>query len=516
MKCILKKNTKTILLLAVAALLFSAMTEIQSAFASALEIKGEIDCEGANKAYASQGIPCYCKNGQIFCNQPSGTHKSKNGISSADINAMIVGNLFESLLTSVFADDTANEQEALAAKQKAAAIAAAQAAENKKIQDAAAQAEFDKMMRSYKTLDDSHGVAFKTLANSNLAFKSLDSDPETLAANARKPFDAPSENSGLGSDSMSGATPFFGDTMPIDDIKFLVNPENDPRVVDLRKAGEYVIGNIKNDSEKPDTITKKYKQKDNGEPIIQVPDCVKLPQKLEGFINQKNQFQKTVLLAQEQVDTWETANRNSLMNAAKDGLEYFTGQLLEGAARRGEAADRLEEIYQKNARQMVQEGIDTAAIEAKIRRLKALSSTGRISELTGNIKDWQDFIKDGVSGLVKQLTASNQEIQAILEDPKMRKYFEMDAPELNTLLDISKIAASNGVLGKWVAKQVPIIGGVELAINQTYNATDWYLSFKRVTEANNINGQVLNAARLMQKNIDDTYLALKECPKGGH
>jgi hypothetical protein len=503
MKRILKKNTKTFLLLAVAVLLLSTMTEIQSAFASALEIKGEIDCEGANKAYASQGIPCYCKDGQIFCNQPSGTHKSKNGISSADINAMIAGNLFESLLTSVFADNTANEQEALAAKQKAAALAAA-------------QAEFDKMMRSYKTLDDSRGVAFKTLADSNLAFKSLDSDPETLAANARKPFDAPSENRGPGSDSISGATPFFGDTMPIDDIKLLVNPENDSRVVDLRKAGEYVIGNIKNDSEKPAALAKKYKQKDNGEPIIQAPDCVKLPQKLEGFINQNNQFQKTVLLAQEQVDTWETANRNSLMNAAKDGLEYFTGQLLEGAARRGEAADRLEEIYQKNAGQMAQEGIDTAAIEAKIRRLKTLSSTGRISELTGNIKDWQDFIKDGVSGLVKQLTASNQEIQAILEDPKMRKYFEMDAPELNTLLDISKIAASNEVLGKWVAKQVPIIGGVELAINQTYNATDWYLSFKRITEANHINGQVLNAARLIQKNIDNTYLALKECPKGGY
>lgn len=54
--------------------------------------------------------------------------------------------------------------------------------------------------------------------------------------------------------------------------------------------------------------------------------------------------------------------------AAKDGPEYFTGQLLESAGRRGEAADRLEEIYRKNARQMMQEGMDTAAIEAKIKR----------------------------------------------------------------------------------------------------------------------------------------------------
>jgi hypothetical protein len=94
----------------------------------------------------------------------------------------------------------------------------------------------------------------------------------------------------------------------------------------------------------------------------------------------------------------------------------------------------------------------------------------------------------------------------------MQKYFETEAPELNALLDLSKLAASNKVFGKWVARKVPLIAGVEISLKQSYNALDWYLSFKQVAEANGINGRVLDAARGIQKNIDDTALSLRACP----
>ncbi|MBN1906624.1 MAG: hypothetical protein JW927_16195 [Deltaproteobacteria bacterium] len=38
------------------------------------------------------------------------------------------------------------------------------------------------------------------------------------------------------------------------------------------------------------------------------------------------------------------------------------------------------------------------------------------------------------------------------------------------MLDISRIAASANVFGKWVAKKMPVVTGIELAINQLYNA----------------------------------------------
>jgi hypothetical protein len=467
-----------------------------------------LDCEGSAKAYALQGIPCTCVNGQIVCNQSSVGHKSKHGSTSGNVKAMFVGALFEGMLTSLFETDTQSaksQEEALAAQQKAAALAAQQAAAFQRAQEAAFQAQHNKMMQSFKQLDGSQGVAFKNLSDASLAFKTLDDDAETLAANARKPFDTAAEP--------KQPTPFFGDTMPLKDIQLLVNPENDPRVVDLRNATAYVAKNLKNEGAPPAPGTTKPRDgRADGKPITKAPDCAKLNQKLQGFLTQRDKFSNTINLAQEQLSTWQEANRNALLQAAKDGIEYFTGQLLERMDKRGEAAERLQRIYEKKAAQMAQDGLDVAVIQAKIERLKVFSSAGKIAELTGNINDWQTFIKDGMSALMAQLTSSNQDINGMLDDPRMQKYFETEAPELKAMLDISKLAASNKVFGKWVAKKVPVIAGVELAINQSYNGLDWLLSFKRMTEANKINGKVLHAAKSLQQHIDETSWALQDCP----
>jgi hypothetical protein len=474
---------------------------------------------------SAQSVPEASKPVCAYCGAtlPSGTHSSscpyyapgskakvpkhKHGHGSDDINAMVVGTLFETLLTAMFADNAASEQEALAASQKAAEIAHQQEA-LKRAKEAREQAEFEKMMQSYKLLEDSQSVGFKTLSASDLDFKTLDGETEKLASEARRPFDSEPKMKAPGSEGASGVAPFFGDRMPIEQIQLLVHPENDPNVVDLRNARNYVVDNFKKDGQRT-TSAAKPTPADAERPTEEA--CAILFKKLDGFLTQRTKFQKTIDLAQEQLTTWQNANRNALLNTAKDGLEYFSGQLLEDLTERGKAADRLQQIYEKNAGQMAQDGLDTAAIAAKIKRLKELSSTGRISELTSNVKDWQSFIKNGVSALMLQLNASNQEIQGMLEDPRMQKYFEMDAPQLKALLDISRIAASAAVFGKWVANKMPIIGGVELAINQSYNALDWYLSYKRIKEAHAINGRVLEAVRLNQQNINQIKAELGSC-----
>jgi len=57
--------------------------------------------------------------------------------------------------------------------------------------------------------------------------------------------------------------------------------------------------------------------------------CATLSKKLDGFLTQRGRFQKTIDLAHEQLTTWQSANRNALLNAAEDGLEHFSGELLE-------------------------------------------------------------------------------------------------------------------------------------------------------------------------------------------
>jgi hypothetical protein len=93
----------------------------------------------------------------------------------------------------------------------------------------------------------------------------------------------------------------------------------------------------------------------------------------------------------------------------------------------------------------------------------------------------------------------------------MKKYFTTDQAELNTLLDISKLATSNMVFGKWVARKIPLIASVDLSIKQAYNGLDYILSFNRVIQAQKIHGTVMYAAKNIQKNIDNNYMALRDC-----
>jgi len=67
------------------------------------------------------------------------------------------------------------------------------------------------------------------------------------------------------------------------------------------------------------------------------------------------------------------------------------------------------------------------------------------------------------------------------------------------------------VFGKWVARKMPIIAGIELATTVAYNGLDWGMSYWRLAKAHDINGGVMDAARYLQRNIDSTYIALKGC-----
>ncbi|MBN1904678.1 MAG: hypothetical protein JW927_06240 [Deltaproteobacteria bacterium] len=475
----------------------------------------EMDCNGTIQAWIYSGYynpgDCSCVGGNPVCKGSSsgGGGSGKKYNPEQDMRMMVVGTIFESLLTSIFMDNSARDKAELEARQKAQALAMQQALQLEKERAALAQAEYDKMMQLYKRLDSGRGVAYKTLSNTALSYKGLDDDLESMAADAREPFDTASDDvNDSGSITTGGGTGFFGDTMPIEQIELLVNPENNPNVVDLRDAVEYVAKNIKDENQRP--VEDKNTEKSEPEKVLK-PECRDLPQRLNSYIEQRAKFQKTIEMAQVELTTWQTANRNALLNAAKDGLEVFVGDLLEGFTKRAKAAERIKRILEKNVGQMAKDGVNVTEIQAKIERLKILSSAGKSIETAGSIKDWQVFIKDGLSGLMEQLTSSNQEIKKILEEPMIQKYLETDTPELKAMLDISRIAASANVFGKWVAKRMPIIAGIELAINQLYNATDWYLSYRNLAEAHKINGKIMDSARYIQKNIDDTYMALSQC-----
>ena len=435
-----------------------------------------------------------------------------SSLSSANMNSMVTGAILESFFSSILSNP-GNSQEVLNAQQQAAKLeeqkASELAAEQRKIREAKAQADYDKMMQSYKLLDDAQNLKIKTLSSSDMEFKTLDGDAEPLSAQAREQFEP--ESAATAPSTTQGATMFFGDVMPPEDLQTLLDLNNNPAIVDLREADRFIEEEAVKDSHGIVKLLRKYESEGDGEPIIPKPDCIKLSEQLKGYLNQREQFKKTIELSKSELMIWETANNDAMLNAAKDGLEYFTGELLQGLTNRGKAADRLQQIYNSKSRQMALDGINVAEIQKKIDRLRAMSSSGQFAEFASSVSDWETLAKDGMSTIIKSLTDSNSEIQGLLKAPEMKEYFETETPELNTLLDISKLAASNMVFGKWVAKKIPVVAVIELSIKQVYNGTDYLLSLNRILEAKKINGGVMDAALYIQKNIDNTYLALTSC-----
>lgn len=445
------------------------------------------------------GIECVRDCPETSKSQRSSSSRRSSG---GDMKAAIVGSIFGAILGAALAPPPEdNDEEERRRQEKEAALAAQQLAEQR-AQAIAAQAAYDRMMQSYKQLEGAAAVGFKSLSSPNVGFKPLDGELDAQAATARMPFDTPVAQAAPSSmESGSAPTPFFGDSMPMADIRLLVDPGSDPRIVDLRKARKFVVESMKMPQD----------ARSGGKPVRIGPshtECVSMQDKLGKYIDQQNKFHQTILLANEQVGIWEEANRNALINAAREGIEHFAGLYLDALGRRGEAAERLTQALERNRAHMLADGVNVAAIERKIARLKATTRFGKSAGVITDAKDWQGFMKDGMSAVLKQLTASNAEI---LDDPIMQRYFSTEMPEIQTMIDLMQMAASAKLFGKWVARQMPVVAWTSYAINQAYNATDWYLSFRRLAEAHDINGKVYDAARSLQRRIDSTRIALKEC-----
>lgn len=476
----------------------------------------------STKIFAQNPVCAYCNTPL-----PNGIHSSscpyykptktttKSGVlpmPSTNINNMVAGMVFQSLLNSIFSSNKETNKKKLEAEQQAAALAAQQAAIQKKIQEAKDQAEYDKMMQYFKPLGSSQNLQIKSIGDSKLDFKNLDGEAETLSANARKQFDSLSIPIDSNSNSINSGTQFFGDTMATPDLQILEDLNNDPDVVDLRETQKYVEEKIKKDSSGFVSLLRKQDEVLNGEPITQKVDCIKLyGNKLKVYENQRTQTLKILNLSNNELNIWETANRNALINQAKDGLEYFAGKLFERLTKRGEAADRLQGILDKNIEEMMKDGIDISDVKAKIDYLKFVSTKGQLTEIASKMNDWTTFMKDGLSSLLIDLSKSNDEINQILKNPQMEKYFQMEKPEINALLDISKIAADSKVFGKWVARKVPTIALIEISIKTAYNGLDFFLSLQRIKESRKIYGGAMESAKYIQKNIDATYAALTAC-----
>jgi hypothetical protein len=110
-----------------------------------------------------------------------------NTISQAALfqNAMkmqLASGIASAFIGMIFSSNSQSNQQAIEAQRQQAALLAARAEAERRYNDSIAQVKYEKMMQSYKLLNDPNGLKIKTLSTGNIQFKPLDyqSAPMTM------------------------------------------------------------------------------------------------------------------------------------------------------------------------------------------------------------------------------------------------------------------------------------------------------------------------------------------------
>ncbi len=104
-----------------------------------------------------------------------------------NMNMMVASSVASAFLNFIFSDNSKSNQQAAEAQRQQAILLAQRVAAEKRYNDSIAQAKYDKMMKSYKLLNDPNGLQVKTLSSGDIQFKPLNmqSAPLTMADRER-------------------------------------------------------------------------------------------------------------------------------------------------------------------------------------------------------------------------------------------------------------------------------------------------------------------------------------------
>lgn len=153
--------------------------------------------------YGFSQIPAVSGAACAECGAMNGNHKTwckyynppvKSSSSSSSLGIGTGGSAQMQLATSVasaffdllFSNNSQNNQQAIEKQRQQAALMAQRAEEEKRINDAIAQAKYEKMMQSYKRLNDANDLQFKSLSTSNIQFKSFESSGTPMTMEERE------------------------------------------------------------------------------------------------------------------------------------------------------------------------------------------------------------------------------------------------------------------------------------------------------------------------------------------
>lgn len=433
---------------------------------------------------------------------------------SNNLNMMIAGTVMQGLLNGLFAPNPQQqqkEQQQKIAAQQLQMKLAMEKEKQQKIKDSIDNAMFQKLKKSYKLLE----------GTKNLDFKNLDGDMETMSKNAREQFDGLSTKSDA--TQIDTATNFFGTPMQPVEIQTLINPDKDSVIMDINNADKLMkenkildsakVANLKNDTIQKNKINSTAKKSQ---------DCDVLQNRLNNYFVQRDKFHKTIVSTQSDLEEWKRKNNDALWNAASSGVEFIFdqkfGNLLNDVQKKGADAKNIEQRLIPYMDQLRKKEVDVdnylKTLHARIFNSDFLAKD--VAEFR-NATEYDAFFRDAVQAGITKVSDTDTSYAKILKDPSIKMLLN----DGNPLVDVGQFIASNG-FDKLLETQflknlikfddkIPYVKYAQLAVDQTYHALDWYLSYKQIKQLHEVSGKETEAVMSLQMNIDKTMAQLRNC-----
>jgi hypothetical protein len=447
----------------------------------------------------------------------SATVKSATpSVVSSSPGAMVATGIMQMLINKMLSPDPKQTQADAAAKQAELDRIAAEAEKQRQIQEAIEQEKYDNMMKLYKPAPGSQTLEMKT-TGPDLDFKNLNGEAENMSDDARKQFESSGNDHIL--PEIKDGNDFFGIPVSSPELQTLVNTDNDPNIVDLTNANNYINENIaKEESAKVENLKKDDPVKEKKE----LPEgyCSNLQTKLSGYTDTRAKFQKTINLTQVELNKWKEQNNDALWNAAKSGATLVTDIFLKHIDLRKNSALDIKKYLEA-----LPLGQNPGAVDNYMKILdQVINYKYNLPKTAENIKKAADFaflLRDATQIMAEEVAKSDQDVARMLNDPKFKILLNTGNPGVDAGQFTFGKAAEEFLKGPLLKEKLvsafsqtmPVVTWCQFAVDQTYNATDWILSYKNICNLNDVSGKETEAAQYLQTKIFETQSLMKECPR---
>ncbi len=457
--------------------------------------------------YTSGNTRSTSSSGQNSTQNSNQSSSQSSATPAFNANTMIQTMLVQSLVNAVFsapAAPAAPSQAQLEAQRIEMERIQQEQARQQKIRDSLNLRAYNKLMDNSISIKEGDG---------NLDFMKLDGEMEQMRADAEGQF----SGEGVKSEnvSISKGTDFFGQGLSEPELNTLLDINNDPNIVDLSETKTYIVDNIKNESE----IVKQENniKEENTKPKLSAEECTMLNNKLNSYTDNRQKFLQNIDKTILEVNNWEEKNNQAYWNAVTDGISSVAGIFLDYVIESRKSALKIKEILEKNEIKYIADGAFTKESIEKYKKMLDLRinnyNNANVGKKMSDISEYYGFVKNIIQTTTEQLSGSDSEYKYLINTLKEKGY----------LSDFPVVEASQFLAGKTIdsfIKQPIIQKGflkvsyvtiAQMAVDQAYNALDWYLSYKNMCKLKEINGKELEAAKYIQNKIFEVKAQLNNC-----